>query len=81
MLRIIQLILLMILGYNTNNIRPVRSLHKKLSLKEKIDLWMYKHQYELLLLTIILMMILFVVVIFMVVPPMDAWNNHFDEVI
>lgn len=60
--------------------RPAR-LNKKLTLSERIDRWAYVHQYELLLTITILMMVIFVLVVFAVVPPLDVWNNHFQEVI
>ncbi|MBQ6350242.1 MAG: hypothetical protein IJI42_04870 [Methanobrevibacter sp.] len=58
-----------------------RRLNKKLTLREKINEWAYVHEYELLLIITILMMVVFVLVAFAVVPPMDLWNNHFQEVI
>lgn len=56
-------------------------LNKKETLSERINRWAYIHQYELLLIITILMMVVFVLVAFAVVPPMDVWNNHFQEVI
>lgn len=58
-----------------------RRLNKKLTLREKINKWAYVHEYELLVIITILMMVVFVLVAFAVVPPMDLWNNHFQEVI
>lgn len=58
-----------------------RRLNKKLTLREKINEWAYVHEYELLVIITILMMVVFVLVAFAVVPPMDLWNNHFQEVI
>jgi len=75
----ILIFIISILGY-TIKPEPAR-LHKKLTFREKVDLWAYNHQYELLLIITILMMVVFVLVVFAVVPPMDTWNNHFNEVI
>ena len=58
-----------------------KRLNKKLTVSERINRWAYVHQYELLLIITILMMVVFVLVAFAVVPPMDVWNNHFNEVI
>ena len=78
MLRLIFLNLLALFGYQEP--APAR-LDKKLTIREKINQWMRKHEYELLIVIIFLMMVLFVLAIFMFVPPMDVWNNHFNEVI
>lgn len=59
---------------------PAR-LNKKLTLREKINEWAYVHEGELLLIITVLMMVVFVLVAFAVVPPMDLWNNHFQEMI
>ena len=78
MFRLILIVLLNLFGYNIHE--PVR-LEKKVPLKEKINTWAEVHQYELLLIITILMMVIFVIVVFACVPPMDMWNNHFNEVI
>ena len=80
MIKLILLILLNMFGFNFNKNEPTR-LEKKLTFREKVNRWTYIHQYELLLIITILMMVIFVIVAFAVVPPMDAWNNHFNEVI
>lgn len=77
MFHLIQLVLLNALGFNSE---PAR-LGRKLSLREKIELFAYRHEYELLLIITILMMVVFVLAVFALVPPMDLWNNHFDGVI
>lgn len=79
MLRLIFLNLLALFGYQVEP-APAR-LGKKLTTREKINKWVRKHEYELLIVIIFLMMVLFVLAIFMFVPPMDVWNNHFNEVI
>lgn len=56
-------------------------LNKKLTLREKINEWAHVHEGELLLIITILMIVVFVLVVFAVVPPLDMWNNHFNEVI
>ena len=79
MFRLIFLSLLALFGYQ---IEPAQArLNKKLTTREKINKWVRKHEYELLIVFIVMMMILFVLAIFMFVPPMDVWNNHFNEVI
>lgn len=75
----ILLILLNLFGFGITK-EPVR-LQKKLTWNEKIRIWAEVHEYELLLIITILMIVVFVLVAFAVVPPMDAWNNHFNEVI
>ena len=80
MFEIILLILLNMFGFNLNKNEPTR-LEKKLTFREKLNKWVYIHQYELLLIITILMMVVFVLVAFAVVPPMDIWNNHLDKVI
>ncbi|WP_296894321.1 hypothetical protein [uncultured Methanobrevibacter sp.] len=67
-----------LLGFKSNE---PQKLHKKESMRVKINRWAYVHQYELLLIITVLMMVIFVLVAFAVVPPMDLWNNHFEEVI
>lgn len=59
---------------------PVR-LNKKLTFREKINMWCNVHQPELLLVIIFWMMVTFVLAVLIFVPPMDMWNNHFQEVI
>lgn len=78
MFRIILLVLLNLFGFSMRE--PAR-LEKKVTFRQKVDRWAYIHQYELLLIITILMIVVFVLVAFAVVPPMDAWNNHFNEVI
>lgn len=79
MLRLILISLLNLFSYNITS-EPVR-LEKKVTLGEKIKLWLQIHEPELLLILIFMMMIVFVLAIFTFVPPMDIWNNHFQEVI
>ena len=79
MLQLILMVLLNLFGYDVPP-QPVR-LNKKLSLREKIQNWVKRHEFELLVIFIVLMMIVFVLVVFMCVPPMDPYNNHFNEVI
>lgn len=78
MFRIILLVLLNLFGFSMRE--PAR-LEKKVTFRQKVDRWAYIHQYELLLIITILMMVVFVLVAFAVVPPMDAWNNHLEEMI
>ena len=78
MFRIILLVLLNLFGFSMRE--PAR-LEKKVTFRQKVDRWAYIHQYELLLIITILMMVVFVIVAFAVVPPMDLWNNHFEEMI
>lgn len=78
-LLIVWLSLINILGFRVQS-EPVR-LQKKESRRYKINRWAYIHQYELLIIITVLMMVIFVLVAFAVVPPMDAWNNHFEEMI
>lgn len=79
MFKLILLILLNLLGFGINQ-GPAR-LDRKLTLREKIERWIHIHQYELLLILIFAMMITFVLAVIILVPPMDMWNNHFNEVI
>ena len=78
MFRIILLVLLNLFGFSMRE--PAR-LEKKVTFRQKVDRWAYIHQYELLLIITILMMVVFVLVAFAVVTPMDAWNNHLEEMI
>lgn len=80
MFEIILLILLNMFGFNLNKNEPTR-LEKRVTFREKVNKWVYIHQYELLLVITILMMVTFVIVAFAVVPPMDMWNNHLQGVI
>ncbi|MBQ2651930.1 MAG: hypothetical protein IJF83_00090 [Methanobrevibacter sp.] len=76
-----QLFLNLIIGnISVNTTEPAR-LGKKLTLNEKISLWFQRHEYEFLLLGLFIVMVLFVLAVFIFVPPMDMWNNHFNEVI
>lgn len=79
MIRMLMFILLNSLGFYIEP--PKARLGKKYSLKEKIEIFAYNHEYELLLIITILMIITFALVVFTVVPPMDLWNNHFEEMI
>ena len=79
MVQLVLLILLNSLGFH--NEAPKARLGKKYSLREKIAIFAYNHEYELLFIITILMMVTFVLVVFAVVPPMDLWNNHFEEMI
>lgn len=79
MVQLVLLILLNSLGFN--NEAPKARLGKQLTVREKLVLFSYKYEYELLFVITILMMVTFVLVVFAVVPPMDLWNNHFEEMI
>lgn len=79
MVQLVLLILLNSLGFH--NEAPKARLGRKLTLREKLVLFSYNHEYELLFIITILMMVTFVLVVFAVVPPMDLWNNHFEEMI
>lgn len=68
-----------LLGFRLNSEPP--RLHKKESWRVKINRWAYVHEYELVLIITILSIVVFVLVAFALVPPMDMWNNHFNEVI
>jgi len=81
----IQLILITLLaffGYNIEQ-QPVR-LQKKLTLREKINCWVYIHRFELLLLITIMMIIIFALVVFLAIgSATDSGNmyNHMQDVI
>lgn len=80
--QVIILALLAIFGYNTKQ-QPVR-LHKKVTLREKINNWVAIHKYELLLLLTILVMFLVVFVLFLLIgSATDSGNvyNHIEDVI
>lgn len=79
MVQLVLLILLNFLGFH--NEAPKARLGKKLTLREKIELFSYKYEYELLFIITILMLVTFVLVVFAVVPPMDPYHNHFEEMI
>lgn len=79
MFRLIFLTLLALFGYQVEP-TPAR-LNKKLTTREKINLWVYRHQYELLLLLTVMVMIVFVLALVMFFPAMDGYNNRFQEVI
>ena len=74
--------LLAFLGYNLEP-QPVR-LQKKVTLREKINCWVYIHRYELLLFITVMMMIIFALVVFLVIgSATDSGNmyNHMQDVI
>ena len=81
----IQLILITLLsffGYNIEQ-QPAR-LGRKITLREKINCWVYIHRFELLLLITIMMMIIFALVVFLVIgSATDSGNmyNHIQDVI
>lgn len=77
--KLIFLTLLALFGYRVEP-TPAR-LNRKLSNREKINLWVYRHQYELLLLLTILVIVVFVLALIMFFPAMDNYNNRFQEVI
>lgn len=79
MFRLIFLALLALFGYQVEP-TPAR-LNRKLTNREKINLWVCRHQYELLLLLTILVMAVFVLALVMFFPAMDNYNNRFQEVI
>lgn len=79
MVQLVLLILLNSLGFH--NEAPKPRLGKKYTVREKIVLFSYNHEYELLFIITILMMVVFVLAVFALVPPMDMWNNHFEEMI
>ena len=79
MVQLVLLILLNSLGFH--NEVPKARLGKKYTVREKIVLFSYNHEYELLFIITILMMVVFVLAVFALVPPMDMWNNHFEEMI
>ena len=79
MFRIILLSLLTLLGVQFTP-QPVR-LQKKLSFNEKLRVWYCRHEWELLFLLILSAIIIFAVAVITLCPPMDMWNNHFQEVI
>lgn len=78
-LKLLFLSLINLLGFKLYS--EPRRLNRKVTLREKINDWAYVHEGELLLIITILMMVVFVLVAFAVVPPMDLWNNHFQEMI
>lgn len=77
----ILLIFLTLLGFNTVN-EPAR-LYKKYTFRERVNYWVYKHQYELLLIITILSMVIFALVLFLVFAPVESgvYYNHIHEVI
>ena len=80
MFKLLLLTLFNLLGYTVTP-EPVR-LEKKLTFREKLNFWVYKHQYELLFVITIMMMIMFALVIFMFVSPLESgsYYNHIQEV-
>lgn len=78
----ILLILLTFLGYNLEP-QPVR-LQKKVTLREKLNCWVYLHRFELLFLITILVMITFALVVFLAIgSATDSGNvyNHIQDVV
>lgn len=73
------LIVLALFGYRVEP-TPAR-LEKKLTLREKINLWTRRHEYELLIIMFFMMMIIFALVIVLFFPAMDIFNNRLDMVV
>lgn len=74
--------LLALFGYNIEP-QPAR-LQRKLTLREKINCWTYKHRYEILFVIAIIAMITFVLVVFLVIgSATESGNvyNHMGDVI
>lgn len=74
--------LLAIFGYNLQP-QPAR-LQKKVTLREKINCWVYIHRYELLLFIAIMSMIIFALAVFLVIgSATDSGNvyNHIKDVV
>ena len=74
--------LLAILGYNVQP-QPAR-LQKKVTLREKINCWVYIHRYELLLFITIMCMIILALVVFLAIgSATDSGNvyNHIQDVV
>lgn len=81
-IRLILITLLAFLGYNLEP-QPAR-LGKKLTLREKINCWVYLHRYELLLVITVMMMIVFALVVFLAIgSATESGNmyNHIQEVV
>ena len=79
MFRLIFLSLLALFGYQVEP-APAR-LNKKLTWREKLNIWVYNHQYELLLLITVMVMMVLVLALVMFFPAMDGYNNRFQDVI
>ena len=62
--------------------KPIR-LHKKLSLKEKIQKWFSKHKIPFVIAGIFLALIIFTILIFVFAPGTESgnWYNGFQGVI
>ena len=74
--------LLAILGYNVQP-QPAR-LQKKVTLREKINCWVYIHRFELLLFITIMCMIILALVVFLAIgSATDSGNvyNHIQDVV
>lgn len=74
--------LLALFGYNVKP-QPAR-LQKKVTLREKLNCWVYLHRYELLLLLTIMSMIVLALVVFLVIgSATESGNlyNHIQDVI
>lgn len=81
-LQFILMTLLAFLGYNVQQ-QPAR-LQKKITLREKINCWVYIHRFELLLIITIMMMIILALVVFLVIgSATESGNvyNHMQDVI
>ena len=77
-IRLILITLLAFLGYSLEQ-QPVR-LQKKLTLREKINCWVYIHRYELLLLITVMMMIVFALVVFLAIGSATESGNMYNHI-
>lgn len=77
-IRLILITLLAFLGYSLEP-QPVR-LQKKLTLREKINCWVYIHRYELLLLITVMMMIVFALVVFLAIGSATESGNMYNHI-
>lgn len=77
-LRFILITLLAFLGYNLEP-QPAR-LGRKLTLREKINCWVYIHRYELLLLITVMMMIVFALVVFLAIGSATESGNMYNHI-
>ena len=77
-IRLILITLLAFLGYSLEP-QPAR-LGKKLTLREKINCWVYIHRYELLLLITVMMMIVFALVVFLAIGSATESGNMYNHI-
>lgn len=79
---ILQLILLVFMNiFQPDYNKPVR-LGKKQTASEKVNNWIYRHYYELLIITIFILLVILALAIFTFVGPVESGNyyNHIKEV-